>query len=33
MRKEKKLCGKIRGEDAGMEAEVSSTLHSHEADS
>lgn len=41
MRKEKKICGKIRGEEAGTEegaeegteAEGSSTLHSHEADS
>lgn len=41
MRKEKKICGKIRGEEAGTEegaeegteAEGSITLHSHEADS
>ena len=41
MRKGKKICGKIRGEEAGTEegaeegteAEGSSTLHSHEADS
>lgn len=41
MRKEKKICGKIRGEEAGTEegaeegteAEDSIILHSHEADS
>jgi len=41
MRKEKKICGKIRGEEAGTEegaeegteAEGSIILHSHEADS
>ena len=41
MRKEKKICGKMRGEEAGTEegaeegteAEGSITLHSHEADS
>jgi len=41
MRKEKKICGKIRGEEVGTEegaeegteAEGSITLHSHEADS